>query len=138
MVTSKDYTLSLVASLPKDRLWGREKTETESRFLSEAQPDVLFQKALGTLFEITGFTDNRMVLGLLLNMINILPAEYRLSLADGIIHGAGLQFEFDEGKMVLAFDQYFTDIENHDEEEVTPGGLIVPKSGLILPDGVSV
>lgn len=131
------YTADIRLRLGKDALWGRENAEAKTREVNARSPDGLWQNAILALTEMVGLGESKFVYGLLLNLINNMPAETRSELLMGIVTGTGMTIDRKNNELVVSvLANTFPPISvNQPAEPQLGSGLVVAGGGLIVPRG---
>ena len=110
--------------LPAD-IWST--TNVFKAFQAEADSRTgLFSAVLSALIASLGWSDGRIVAGLLVDFLNRYPTELRTVLAAGIIDGLGMVVRRDGDSITVDMAQLHDSLAGASGEKRTPGGLILP------------
>lgn len=132
------YQVAYKLHLPKDAPW-RDENRNAHRVAVAQSPDDLFKVAIKDMAEMLSMTDDNVVCGLLLNVVQSFPKHARRVIADAIIAGKGMSIEesFDKKSVIAKFS---------DEHPPLTSPKRAPKSrdidahftesGLLIPDGL--
>ena len=120
------YTVTVKGHFAAHKPW-REIGRTYTHTMAASEPDVIWQALMRDLMQMLGFgSDDRLIVGLILNMVNSFPDHFRESLTLGIIEGLGLVLIPDEkGETVAELKPLFVSLAKEGPRH-TPGGLILP------------
>ena len=121
------YQITYKLHLPIDPPWRKENRNIH-RVSVGHEPEKVWVAAVYDLLQMLGFgRDEKMLGGLLLNLINSFPEQMRGAIAYGIIDGQGLQLTAEGDEVKASIETLF--------DSLPVGGQTRRASGLIIPGG---
>lgn len=121
------YQVDYKVHLPADEPW-RKNAENKNRKAIAHNPVDLWRVVCQDMMELLIEGDPNTALGLILELINNMPEELRVTLADSIQKGLGLVITKGKDQMIAAIIPKYAALP-----EKTAEGMTKRKSGLIVP-----